>query len=248
MSNSTADLQDLVKSKKSLLIAFGCGSQLAEKVLPGIQAFNSYVLISSKPGELEIDGTAQKFSVFEDLSVESLDGILERCELPRRSELSEIVIISFTGVADEQIFCNLSSHEIDRIIDINLKSNIYLTSVVLKRYGVGVTSFIFLSSTRALLGDRGITMYSATKHALNGFVKGIALEYGRFGVSANVLSLGVLPVGLINKVPKKRIDDMVKRSANRKMVGIDSVIKSLDFLRHTRDVNGTIFNCDGGYF
>jgi NAD(P)-dependent dehydrogenase (short-subunit alcohol dehydrogenase family) len=91
-------------------------------------------------------------------------------------------------------------------------------------------------------------MYSATKHALNGFVKGVSLEYGRFGVRANVLSLGVAPVGLVNKVPEKRLNDIVKRSATGKMIEIDSIVQSLEFLRTNNDVNGSVLFCDGGYF
>ena len=92
-----------------------------------------------------------------------------------------------------------------------------------------------MSSSGALAGDAGVTMYSATKHALNGLSKGIAMEYGRYGVNANVLELGVVSVGMSSEVSQKRLSEMVKRSANRKPVEVLSITSSLVFLLTLRN-------------
>jgi len=235
-------------SKKSLLITFGSSSLMAQAILPRLKPFDVSLLLTTKSGNIDLASGNEKMAELTEVTVDEIIGEFMKLPSLKRSDLSEIVVISFVGISDDQIFKNLSTEGIDRLIDINFRSNTYLTSAVLKHFGVGPTSITFISSSRALLGDRGLTMYSATKHALNGFVKGVSLEYGRFGVRANVLSLGVAPVGLVNKVPEKRLNDIVKRSATGKMIEIDSIVQSLEFLRTNEDVNGSVLFCDGGYF
>ena len=235
-------------TKERLLIAFGSSSLLARAILPKLKPFDVYHLMSTKKGTVELAHGNQNMVEVECSSIDAIIDKFEEMRLPKRSGLSEIAVISFVGISDDGIFKNLDSLEIDHLIDVNFRSNTYLASAIIKYFGVGSTSLTFISSSRALLGDRGITMYSATKHALHGLVKGLALEYGRFGVRANVLSLGVAPVGLVNKVPEKRLEDIVKRSANGKVIGIDSVLQSLEFLQANKDVNGSVLYCDGGYF
>ena len=79
-------------------------------------------------------------------------------------------------------------------------------------------------------------------------MKGISLEYGKFGFRANVLSLGVAPVGLVNKVPEKRLNEILKRSAKGRMIEIESIVLSLEHLRENRALNGSTHYCDGGYY
>jgi len=235
-------------NKRSLLISFGSSSQMAQAVMPLLKPFDTNLILTSKSGNIGMPRGNEKMAELEEVSINAIIGEFKKIPGLNRSELCEIVVISFVGISDDQIFKNLSSEEIDRLIDVNFRSNTYLASAVLKHFGVGSTSFTFISSTRALLGDRGLTMYSATKQALNGLVKGIALEYGRFGVRANVLSLGVAPIGLVNKVPEKRLLEIVKRSASGRMISIESIVQSLEFLRTNDAVNGSVLYCDGGYF
>jgi NAD(P)-dependent dehydrogenase (short-subunit alcohol dehydrogenase family) len=234
--------------KKRLLIVFGSSSILCRNLIPKLSPFDMYLFLSTKD-QLEPDLLSGQINV--KLEKVSVDGICDafKNELGlKRSDLGEICVISFAGVSDRTIFKDLSQSEIDQVLNINLRSNVYLTSAVLKYFGVGSTSMVFLSSTRALLGDRGLTLYSATKHALSGLVKGISLEYGRFGFRANVLSIGVAPVGLVDKVPEKRLTEILKRSASGKMVEIDSIVQCLENLRSNRGLSGSTHFCDGGYY
>ena len=247
MSNHSNNLESETK-RRSLLIAYGCSSSLAKEVLPDISSFTDYILLSSKTGSLEIQGKHFQVTQVYSTSPAHFIDIFEKLKIGRRSNFSEIMVITFSGVADRTVFKNLSQLEIDDLIDINLRGPIYLSSAILNYFGVGKTSLIFISSTRALLGDRGITMYSTTKHALSGLARGLALEYGKFGFRANVLSLGVVPVGLVARVPSDKLEAIVSRSANKDFVDVASIARAIDFLRSNQATNGTILYCDGGYF
>lgn len=234
--------------KRSLLVAYGCNSSLAKEVLPALNSYTDYILLSSKTGFLEIQGSRVQMSQIVSTSPSQFIDVFEKLKIGRRSNFSEITVISFSGIPDRTIFKNLTQPELDDLIDINFRGVTYLSSAILGYFGVGKTSMIFVSSTRALLGDRGLTMYSATKHALIGLARGLALEYGKFGVRANVLSLGMVRIGLITKVPDGKIKAIIERSANNEFVSVASIVQSIDFLRTNQAINGTILRCDAGYF
>ena len=234
--------------KKKLLIVFGSSSLLAQNTIPQLKPFDICLFLSTKDTVGENTDSQYLHAKLESVSVESIQNIFEKLLPFRRSEIEELFVVSFAGISDKTIFKDLSQDDLDHLLRVNLMSNVYLTSAILRCFGVGDTSMVFISSTRALLGDRGLTMYSATKHALGGLVKGLSLEYGRFGFRANVLSLGVAPVGLVNKVPEKRLTELLKRSANGKMVEIESIVQSLEHIRANRALNGSTQYCDGGYY
>jgi len=234
-------------NKKKLLIVFGSSSLLAQKTISYLKPFDICLFISTKDRVGESLSSGQLHAKLETVSVESIQNIFEELLPLRRSELEEMYVVSFAGISDKTIFKDLSQEDLDHLLNVNLISNVYLTSAILRYFGVGKTSLVFISSTRALLGDRGLTMYSTTKHALGGLVKGIALEYGRFGFRANVLALGVAPVGLVNKVPERRLNEILKRSAKGSMIEIESIVQSLEHLRYNHAINGSTQFCDGGF-
>lgn len=247
MSDQSA-IERSVTKKRSLIVAYGCSSSLAREILPALNSYTDYILLSSKTGSLEIQGRQVQMSQIVSTSPRQFVDIFEKLKIGRRSNFSEITVISFSGISDRTIFKNLTQPELDDLIDINLRGITYLSSAILDYFGVGKISMIFVSSTRALLGDRGITMYSATKHALTGLARGLALEYGKFGLRANVLSLGMVSIGLVSKVPDGKKKALIERSANNEFVSVASIVHSIDFLRTNQAINGTVLHCDAGYF
>lgn len=51
---------------------------------------------------------------------------------------------------------------------------------------------VAVTSLAATMGSDGAAHYGAVKAALEGLVRGIAIEYGRFGVTANVVAPGIV--------------------------------------------------------
>src|SRR5690606_38959082 len=70
-----------------------------------------------------------------------------------------------------------------------------------------------LSSTSAL-GNRGQANYAAAKAGMQGFTKTLAIELGRYGVTANAIAPGFI------------VTDMTRSTAERMGVGFD------DFVAH----------------
>ena len=86
-----------------------------------------------------------------------------------------------------------------------------------------------MSSTRALKGDKGIAIYSASKSGLKFAAKSLALEYGKLKILLCYIARS-FNYGLINHLNDKTIQNMHKRR-NWKILDINELINTVLFIR-----------------
>jgi 3-oxoacyl-[acyl-carrier protein] reductase len=94
-------------------------------------------------------------------------------------------------------FGDLTPDELDRELEITLKTAFHTTQAVLsgmreRRYGRVV---MVSSVTGPLVTAPGSAAYATAKAALDGMMRTVALEYGRFGITANSVAPGWIATG-----------------------------------------------------
>lgn len=89
---------------------------------------------------------------------------------------------------------------IEDIFDVNTVSTMLLLSMLLKKKKIKRgTSIVFVSAvTGAFVGSKGDTSYCASKGAVNGFMKGAALELAPLGIRINSINPGLVPTNILN--------------------------------------------------
>lgn len=89
---------------------------------------------------------------------------------------------------------------IEEIFDVNTVSTMLLLSMLLKKKKIKRgTSIVFVSAvTGAFVGSKGDTSYCASKGAVNGFMKGAALELAPLGIRINSINPGLVPTNILN--------------------------------------------------
>lgn len=90
--------------------------------------------------------------------------------------------------------------DIQEIFDVNTISTMMLLSLLLKKKKLKRgSSVVFVSAvTGAFVGSKGDTSYCATKGAVNGFMKGAALELAPQGIRINSINPGLIPTNILN--------------------------------------------------
>ena len=226
----------------------GGSSALAQNIVASMDFHEEFIAFSTRIGTIEHGGEIHQAKVYDSTDYASLRDIFNSTSLPVRSKVGRVSLISFTGAKDTQLFINSSGEAIKQLLDINFTVNAYFANLVIQKYRGIPVSMAFFSSAGALSGDVGSTIYSSAKYALNGLVKGIAIEYGRLQINANVIALGVLPFGLKDSVPEKHLKEMMQKTASRSLVKLENVSSTVKFVLNNSDLNGAVVPCDGGYF
>lgn len=108
-------------------------------------------------------------------------------------ELGEpTILVNNAGITRDNLLFKMTADDWDAVVNVHLRGSFLMTRAVqghMTKAGWG--RIINLSSTSAL-GNRGQANYAAAKAGLQGFTKTLALELGKFGVTANAIAPGFI--------------------------------------------------------
>lgn len=111
------------------------------------------------------------------------------------------VLVNNAGITNMGSLTEISDGEIDRVIDVNLKSVLHLCRAVLPgmvRRGSGV--ILNVASDQAFIGKKYSAVYGATKAAIGQLTKSSALDYGKHGIRINAVAPGSTDTPMLREV------------------------------------------------
>jgi 3-oxoacyl-[acyl-carrier protein] reductase len=102
------------------------------------------------------------------------------------------VLVNNAGITRDNLLFKMTEQDWDAVMGVHLRGS-FLMARAVQKYMVDAKwgRIVNLSSTSAL-GNRGQANYSAAKAGLQGFTKTLALELGRFGITANCIAPGFI--------------------------------------------------------
>jgi NAD(P)-dependent dehydrogenase (short-subunit alcohol dehydrogenase family) len=154
----------------------------------------------------------------------------------------------------------LADTDVDRTIDVNLKSHFYFLSrcVPLLKASGRAPSIVAMSSVAGRLGYAYRTPYAATKWAIIGLVKSLAAELGPDGIRVNAILPGVVAGPRMDGVITDRAsvlgisfadmrEDYLQKISLRRMVEAEDVANLALFLSSplARNITGQAISVDG---
>jgi len=103
-----------------------------------------------------------------------------------------VVLINNAGIIRDNLLFKMSEDDWDMVLGVHLRGA-FLMSRAAQKFMVdqGFGRIVNLSSSSAL-GNRGQVNYSAAKAGMQGFTKTLAIELGKFGVTANAVAPGFI--------------------------------------------------------
>lgn len=109
------------------------------------------------------------------------------------AELGEpTVLVNNAGIIRDNLLFKMSTADWDAVMSVHLRGAFLMTRAVqgyMTKAGWG--RIVNLSSTSAL-GNRGQANYAAAKAGIQGFTKTLAIELGKYGVTANAIAPGFI--------------------------------------------------------
>ncbi|NOT89879.1 MAG: SDR family oxidoreductase [Lysobacter sp.] len=113
---------------------------------------------------------------------------------------------------------------------------------------VGDGRIVMIGSVSATKGNPGQLSYAAAKAGMEGMCRVIAVELGRFGVTCNVVSPGVIESRMIKETPTPAIQRLLKNTPLRSFGKPSDVAGLVGFLlgEEGRYITGQTIQIDGG--
>ena len=111
------------------------------------------------------------------------------------------ILVNNAGITRDKSLRDMTVDDFDVVINLNLRGTWlcckYATPhMVAKKWGRVINM-----SSRAHLGNKGQTNYSASKAGVIGLTRSLALELGKFGVTCNCIAPGVIATPGVTNLP-----------------------------------------------
>lgn len=163
------------------------------------------------------------------------------------------ILVNSAGLARHAPALATSEADFDAVATVNFKAAYFLTRAVARgliaagRPG----SLINISSQMAHVGGPERAVYAATKHAVEGFTKAMAIEWGPQGIRVNT----ICPTFILTELGRQTLDDPAKRAWVEGNIALDRIGEVEDIMGATvflaseaaAMVTGSALMIDGGW-
>ncbi|WP_280490338.1 SDR family oxidoreductase [Nocardia farcinica] len=102
------------------------------------------------------------------------------------------VLVNNAGVIRDNLLFRMTTDDWDTVMNVHLRGSFLMTRAVQKYMTEAKFGRIVNLSSTSALGNRGQANYAAAKAGLQGFTKTLALELGKFGITANAIAPGFI--------------------------------------------------------
>jgi 3-oxoacyl-[acyl-carrier protein] reductase len=159
------------------------------------------------------------------------------------------ILVNNAGMAHTAMLALEDDDSVDAVIDLNLKGTVNLTRQVCRRMLTGERGRIInISSIVGLSGYRGLSVYSATKAALDGFSRSLARELGARNITVNSVAPGYLTTEMTEELDSRQSRQIISRTPLGRLGDPEDVAKVVEFLASDKAdfITGQVIVVDGG--
>ena len=189
--------------------------------------------------------SSQDYIKFKELDFNNIENL----NLEQLFDFDIDYLVLNAGLNRDNIFLRMSSEDWSNVINVNLNSSFYLLKhftkkMVKRRFG----RVIFISSVVAHTGNAGQVNYTASKAAISGMVKSLALELSTRNITVNSVAPGFIQSNMtdkLNDIQKKAILDRIPM----KKLGVSSdIARAVGFLcsENADYITGQTLHVNGG--
>ncbi|MDX2360027.1 MAG: SDR family NAD(P)-dependent oxidoreductase [Crocinitomicaceae bacterium] len=163
------------------------------------------------------------------------------------NDLTDLTLINCAGITYNSFTHKSDQEKWKDVIDVNLIGSYNMIRSILpkmreERFG----RIINFSSVVAIKPTAGVSAYSASKSALWGLTKSVAIENAALNVTINNINLGYSELGMIEMVPEEFIKSIIDQIPAGILCEPKDILNTVNYLRQTRYITGNSIDVSGG--
>ncbi|MER7687119.1 SDR family NAD(P)-dependent oxidoreductase [Streptomyces sp. NPDC097610] len=164
------------------------------------------------------------------------------------------ILVNAAGMDGFKRFSDLTFAAWHRVINVNLNGVFHCVQAALPdMVEAGWGRIVNISSSSAQSGQPFMTHYVASKSAVNGLTKALALELGPFGVTVNAVPPGFIDTPMLRKAEAREllggtVEEHIQRTPVRRVGRPEDIAAACAFLvsEEAGYITGQILGVNGG--
>ncbi|MEL6584734.1 MAG: SDR family oxidoreductase [Pseudomonadota bacterium] len=223
-------------------IGLGCSVALAELGAHVVVAARSEAQVAEAVEAITAEGWSA-----EGLSLDMTD--LSALETAMAEPFD--VVVNSAGLARHAPALATTAEDFDAVMNINLRAAYFLSAYAAKGMAARGGSIIHISSQMGHVGGVDRAVYCASKHAIEGMVKAMAMEFGPMGIRINTICPTFIRTPLTEQTfaNPERVAWIKSKIKLDRIGEVEDIMGAVAFLASDASalVTGTSLKVDGGW-
>ncbi len=158
-------------------------------------------------------------------------------------------LINNAALGHDGVLATMHESQIKELIAVNVEAPILLTKYASRSMLIELRGRVInISSIIATTGFNGLSVYGATKSALNGFTRSLSRELGKAKITVNTIAPGYMETAMTSGLQGEKLESIKRRSPLGKLASVDDVAGTVIYLLSddAKSITGTTITVDAG--
>ena len=241
-------------TKKTVLIT-GASRGIGKAILESFN--NDYFIIGTGTSESSVQSILENINSMNiegdsfKLDLNDRDSIKDLTSLLDSKEIHPDILINNAGITRDNIMLRMQEDEWDNVINVHLNGQYlliksFIKKMVKNRWG----RIINISSTSAVLGNKGQANYAAAKAGIEAMSRSLARELGSRNINVNCVAPGFIETDMTKEISEGNTDFLTSQIPLGRLGKPNEIAEVVNFLvsDQANYITGQTIHVNGGLY
>ncbi len=158
-------------------------------------------------------------------------------------------LVNNAALGYDGVLGTMHETQISELIRVNIEAPILVTKYISRSMLMKLRGRVInIGSIIANTGFNGLSVYGATKSAMQGFTKSLSRELGKANITVNTIAPGYMQTDMTSSLKNDKLESIKRRSSLGNLATVEDVANSVIFLlsENAKNITGTTLTIDAG--